>query len=155
MTKRVSFTYEENMTFRLDDWSGVTQRERNPWDGQILTIKERHSRDTGGRDSKGLIIHTFTVTEHKLRAVYNLTSSGSWTAVALRWTTGLGCIVCAPHSLAESRRDLLGCLARRVCVAAQQALPAGVRLSHHSCTLTISAGAAEERPGTTQTNTQR
>lgn len=34
------------MTFRLDDWSGVTQRERNPWDGLILTIKERHSRDT-------------------------------------------------------------------------------------------------------------
>jgi len=83
------------------------------------------------------------------------TSSGSWTAVALRWAVGLGCIVCAPHSLAESRRDLLGCLARRVCVAAQQALPAGVRLSHHSCTLTISAGAAEERPGTTHTNTQR
>lgn len=73
------------------------------------------------------------------------TSSGSWTAVALRWAAGLGCIVCAPHSLAESRRDLLGCLARPVCVAAQQALPAGGQLSHHSCTFTITAGAAGER----------
>lgn len=53
------------------------------------------------------------------------------------------CIVCAPHSLAESRRDLLGCLARQACVAAQQALPAGALRSRHSCTHTISAGAAK------------
>lgn len=71
------------------------------------------------------------------------TSSGSWTAPVLRWALGLACIVCAPHSLAESRRDLLGCLARQACVAAQQALPAGALHSHHSCTHTISAGAAK------------
>lgn len=68
---------------------------------------------------------------------------GSWTVPVLRWALGLACIVCAPHSLAESRRDLLGCLARQACVAAQQALPAGALHSHHSCTHTISAGAAK------------